>query len=127
EAESGKTAGLIVLGMDYATLRISYDRNGYFIQQTRALKANEGGKEEVLETQRLSSKTAIFRVEVSAPEATCQFSYSEDGQNFKKIGKPFTAKPGKWVGAKIGLFSISSPEAKRGGYADVDWFRISKK
>ncbi|MEE2772792.1 MAG: family 43 glycosylhydrolase, partial [Bacteroidota bacterium] len=49
EAESGKTAGLIVMGMDYATLNISHDRNGYFIQQTRALKANEGGKEEVLE------------------------------------------------------------------------------
>ena len=56
----------------------------------------------------------------------CQFSYSEDGKKFKKIGLPFKAKEGKWIGAKVGLFSVSAQEAKRGGYADVEYFKVTK-
>uniref|UniRef100_UPI0040472A83 glycoside hydrolase family 43 protein n=1 Tax=Mariniflexile sp. TaxID=1979402 RepID=UPI0040472A83 len=126
EAKSGKTAGLIIMGMDYATLSISHDEKGYFIQQTGAIKAIDVAEEKVIEKERLKSNTAYFKVEVSAPDAMCQFSYSENGKNYKKIGKPFKAQPGKWIGAKVGLFSVSTQEAKRGGYADVDYFKISK-
>ncbi|REE82116.1 beta-xylosidase [Lutibacter oceani] len=126
EAKSGKTAGLIIMGMDYATLSISHDENGYFIKQTEAINAINGAEEIVNKTKRLKSNTAYFKVEVSAPDAICQFSYSETGKNFQKIGKPFKAQPGKWIGAKVGLFSVSTQEAKRGGYADVDYFKIIK-
>jgi len=126
EAISGKTAGLIIMGMDYATLSISHDEKGYYIQQTEAIKAIVGAEEKVNEKDRLKSNTAYFKVEVSAPNAMCQFLYSENGKKFKKIGKPFKAQPGKWIGAKMGLFSVSTQEAKRGGYADVAYFRISK-
>lgn len=126
EAKSGKTAGLIIMGMDYATLSISHDENGFYIQQTEAIKAIDGVEEKIIEKERLKSNAAYFKVEVSAPDAMCQFSYSENGKKFKKIGKPFKAQPGKWVGAKVGVFSVSTQEAKRGGYADVDWFRITK-
>ncbi len=114
------------MGMDYATLSISHDENGFYIQQTEAIKAIDGVEEKIIEKERLKSNTAYFKVEVSAPDAMCQFSYSENGKKFKKIGKPFKAQPGKWVGAKVGVFSVSTQEAKRGGYADVDWFRITK-
>lgn len=126
EAKNGKTAGLIIMGMDYATLSISHDENGFYIQQTEAIKAIDGAEEKTIETERLKSNAAYFKVEVSAPDAMCQFSYSENGKKFKKIGKPFKAQPGKWIGAKVGVFSISTQEAKRGGYADVDFFKISK-
>ena len=126
ESKSGKTAGLIIMGMDYATLSISHDENGFFIQQTEALNAINGSKEQENETLRLKNNYAFFKVSVSAPDAMCQFLYSENGKSFKKIGKPFKAKEGKWVGAKVGLYSISTQEAKRGGYADIDYFKISK-
>ncbi|MEL0455845.1 glycoside hydrolase 43 family protein [Flavobacteriaceae bacterium SZ-1-7] len=126
EAKSGKTSGLIVMGMDYATLSISHDENGFFLNQTEALKAIDGAAEVTNETVKLKSNTAYFKVEVTAPNAMCQFLYSENGKKFKKIGKPFKAKEGKWIGAKVGLFSISPQEAKRGGYADVDYFTITK-
>jgi len=126
EAKNGKTAGLIIMGTDYATLSISHDDKGFFIQQTEAIDAIAGSEENVNESQRLKSNSAFFKVEVVSPDAMCQFSYSEDGKTFKKIGKPFKAKPGKWIGAKVGLFSISTQEAKRGGYADVDYFEITK-
>tara|TARA_R110002051_G_scaffold229291_1_gene291289 strand:- start:15054 stop:16688 length:1635 start_codon:yes stop_codon:yes gene_type:complete len=126
EAKSGKTAGLIIMGMDYATLSISHDEKGYYIQQTEAIKAIVGAEEKVNEKDRLKSNTAYFKVEVSAPDAMCQFLFSENGKKFKKIGKPFKAQPGKWIGAKVGLFSVSTQQAKRGGYADIDYFRITK-
>lgn len=126
EAKSGKTAGLIIMGMDYATLSVSHDEKGYFIKQTEAIDAIKGTEEKIISEKRLKSNSAYLKVEVSAQDAMCQFSYSETGENFQKIGKPFEAKPGKWIGAKVGLFSVSSQEAKRGGYADIDYFKITK-
>ena len=126
DATNGKTAGLIIMGMNYATLSISVDEKGYFIKQTEAIGAIKGAEEKINAEERLKTNTAYFRVEVSAPDAMCQFLYSENGKKYKKIGKPFKAIQGKWVGAKVGLFSVSTKEAKRYGYADVDYFRITK-
>ncbi|MEH6405878.1 MAG: glycoside hydrolase 43 family protein [Leeuwenhoekiella sp.] len=126
DAESGKRAGLIIFGIDYATLTLTHDKDGFIVRQTVAIDAENGGKEEIFEEKRLDQDNVYFKVEVKGPDAMCQFSYSQNGENFKVIGKPFKAKPGKWVGAKVGLFSVSIPEAKRGGYADFDWFRITK-
>lgn len=126
EAKSGKTAGLIIMGMDYATLSISHNEQGFYIQQTQAIKAMDGSEEKIIETERLKSNSAFFKVEVSAPDAMCQFLYSENGKKFKKIGKPFKAQPGKWIGAKVGLYSLSHQDAKPGGYADIDFFKIAK-
>ena len=126
EVTEGKSAGIIVMGMDYASLSITHDKNGFYIQQNEAINAIKGAKEVVNEQKRLDSNTVFFKVEVTAPDAMCQFLFSENGKKFKKIGKPFKAKEGKWVGAKIGLFSISTEEAKRGSYADFPFFRITK-
>lgn len=126
EAEEGKRAGLIVMGMDYATLTLTHDKDGFIIRQTQAIDAIDGKEEVTIAEKRIDSDEAVFRVEVDAPDATCHFSYSKDGDNFTKIGESFKAKPGKWIGAKVGLFSVSTQEAKRGGYADVEYFRITK-
>ncbi|SNR31147.1 Beta-xylosidase [Maribacter sedimenticola] len=125
EAEQGKSAGLIIMGMDYATLSIEHDSNGYFLTQNVALKAEEGTPEQLQEKVSLKSNSVYLKVNIEGPDAMCQFSFSENGKKYTKIGKPFKAQPGKWMGAKIGLFCISTQEAKRGGYADIDWFKIS--
>lgn len=126
EANKGKTAGLVIMGMDYATLSISHNQSGYFIKQTEAVNAVDGAEEKTIMEKRIKSNTVYFKVDVTAPNAICQFSYSENGKNYKNIGKPFKAREGKWIGAKLGLFSISTQEAKRGGYADFDFFEINK-
>lgn len=43
------------------------------------------------------------------------------------LGEPFQLREGQWIGAKVGTF-CTRPSIKRndGGWADVDWFRISK-
>lgn len=55
----------------------------------------------------------------------CHFYYSLDGKKYKAIGMPFTARQGKWIGAKVGLFS-TTPYGKERGWVDADWFHIDK-
>lgn len=120
-----KKAGLLVMGNDYAYLSVSKDEKGFKISQVICKGALIGNTEEVVAENRISQSAVYLRVHVSAPDARCSFSYSEDGANFKEIGTPFTALPDKWIGAKVGLFCISKPDVRTGGYADFDWFRIT--
>ena len=65
----------------------------------------------------LKTKSVFLRVSMS--DGICEFSYSTDGNNFSPAGEPFVAKPGVWIGAKVGLFSLGQ------GYAEYDWFRFA--
>ncbi len=69
-------------------------------------------------------KTVYLRVKV-AKGAVCTFAYSLDGKKYTAAGEPFTARQGKWIGAKVGLFCVTPNDGNR-GWADVDWFRVTK-
>lgn len=124
-AMDGKRAGLLVMGNDYALIAISRDNEGYKISQVVCRNARKN-PETLLAEQRIPGNTAFLRVQVSGPDARCEFSFSTDGRNFSPIGEPFQAQPDTWIGAKVGLFCSSRNPARRGGYADFDWFRIGK-
>jgi len=127
DAKDGKSAGLLIMGLDYQCLIITNKPDGFYLQLKGAQDADKGNAEKVLFETKLNSNEVYLKVKVSEPNGLCQFSYSEKGKDFKNIGKTFQARPGKWIGAKVGLFSISTREANRGGYADFDWFRITAK
>jgi beta-xylosidase len=114
------------MGNDYAYLSITKNENGYLLTQVNCKNASQNKEEDIVAQVPLKDATVYLRVTVTAPDATCVFSYSEDGNNFKTIGKAFIAKPDKWIGAKVGLFCTAVPGTKNGGYADIDWFRITK-
>ena len=42
------------------------------------------------------------------------------------VVREFKAKPGRWVGARIGLFCLRNNNTNDAGYADVDWVRFVK-
>ena len=67
-----------------------------------------------------------MRVKVSEG-GICTFSYSVDGKKYISVGEPFTARQGKWIGAKVGLFCVNPHDAPNRGWVDADWFRITKK
>lgn len=121
-----KKAGLMVMGLDYAYLSISKNEKSYVVKQVICKDAVNGKDEEITDQRDIKDSVVYLRVTVSSPDAKCQFSYSEDGINFTNLGKPFMAKPGRWIGAKVGLFAVSVPGTRNSGYADVDWFRITK-
>ena len=126
---TGERTGLVVMGADYAVLAMENREDGLFLVQNVCRKADKKGKEEENASVKLSDNTLLLRVKVkkdSEKEAICSFSYSVDGKKFISLGENFTAKPGKWIGAKVGLF-ITRPKAiNDGGWVDIDWFRVMK-
>ena len=126
ESWKGKKAGLIIMGTDYAYLSISKNESGFLLSMINCTNAPAGKAEEIIEAVPVKEATVFLRVTVSAPNAQCNFSFSENGVNYTSIGKAFIAKPGRWIGAKIGLFCTAVPGTNNGGFADIDWFRITK-
>ena len=116
-------AGLIILGSDYASLSVLKKENGLYICYNTCVQADKDSSEAQQIIAKLSSPLVYLRTHITAG-AVCLFSYSEDGVIYKSINQTFMAMPGKWVGAKIGLFCTATTSVKVKGYADVDWFRI---
>lgn len=120
----GRRAGLLIMGNDYAGLVISNEDNKYMLSQISCKNARAGKPETVVATQQIPQNSVYLQVRVQGPDARCQFYYALDGQHFMPIGETFLAQPDTWIGAKVGIFSSSLFGAKRGGYADFDWFRV---
>lgn len=121
--EAGETAGLIVFGHSYAYVAIESASEGSRLihVEGRGSKTDGSSTEEVLESVALAEGTAAVHIRAECRlEAEFRFQYSLDGTDFRPIGKAFTALPGGWVGAKLGLFALQPAQAAKGGYADVD-------
>jgi beta-xylosidase len=121
--EAGEKTGLVMMGMDYTFLAVERTSSGYRAIKTSCQNAHNGGKEVEEGSVDLTGDTLFLRVKVGR-EAACHFSYSRDGERFIPIGQPFTARAGRWIGAKVGLFSLASGAEQKAGYADFDWFRF---
>jgi beta-xylosidase len=114
-ADGDATAGLVVMGLKYAGLFVSREAEGLKLVQ---LTGEQGGQEQIQAEQSVSTRVIWLRVAVKT-EALCRFIYSIDGEHFEPLGKEFTAEPGRWIGAKVGLVCLGGE-----GYVDVDWFRV---
>ena len=123
---SGKKAGLLLMGKTYAYVAIAFHDNQYWVQQISCTNANEGTAEKIIAEKALASNEVQLRMKIMAPNASCRFSYSENGTDFFEIGEETKAEKDLWISAKIGIFAISQPNVRMGGYADFDWFRIEK-
>src|SRR5690606_38549344 len=55
-----------------------------------------------------------------------RFSYSMDGKKFISLGQSFTAREGKWIGAKMGLFCSRPVSNNDGGRVVVDSFIVDQ-
>ncbi|SEI37558.1 Beta-xylosidase [Dyadobacter koreensis] len=121
--ENEKT-GLVIMGLGYAGLYIKSTKNGPELTQALCLKASEDKPEKETAIAKLKTGEPIFlRVQVSK-NGICQFSYSTDGQDYKITGDTFKAEPGRWIGAKVGIFCSRDTQTNDSGYADYDWFRV---
>ncbi|WP_276501848.1 glycoside hydrolase family 43 protein [Terrimonas pollutisoli] len=119
----GEKAGLIILGADYAYVAVEKRKDGHYISYSICKEADKGKNETVQDGQRISNTDIYFRV-IVGKGGMCEFSYSEDGKTFEAIGDKLTAKSGRWVGAKVGLFCTRTAKTNDSGFMDVDWFRV---
>ena len=121
----GEKAGLIILGADYGYVSVVKKADGNYISYNSAKDADKGTAETVQDGEKISNTDIYFRVKVTKG-AVCEFSYGTDGETFKSIGDPLKTKPGRWVGAKVGLFCTRTVKTNDSGFADVDWFRVER-
>lgn len=116
-------AGLIIQGADIAYISIVKRKDGNYISYSQSINADKGGAETVQDGEKVSNTDIYFRVKVTKG-AIANFSYSVDGVNFKSLGNELKCKPGRWIGAKVGLFCTRTVKTNDSGYADIDWFRV---
>jgi len=115
--------GLVVMGLDYARISLKREDNRLFLSYKVCLSADKGTAEQTLHNIQVKDSTIFIKVKVSKG-AVCSFSYSSCGKDFIKLENSFVAKPGRWIGAKIGFFALREGTINNAGYTNIDWFRI---
>jgi beta-xylosidase len=119
----GERIGLVVFGTDYACISLVKGADGMYIVCNENSKADKGNNEIEGASFPVEGNDFLLRVRV-ARGGVCHFSFTNNNKTITTIAKTFTAKPGRWVGAKLGLFCTRTNSTNDAGYADVDWFRI---
>ena len=117
--------GLMIMGLDYSYLKVKQTAGQLSISQVICKNADKKGAEKESESIKLKSNTFYLQVKVKAG-GICNFFYSEDGKKFTAVGTDFTAKEGKWIGAKLGFLALRNGNINDAGNVNIDWFRITK-
>ena len=119
----GEQAGLMIMGRDYSYLALQKQGDELLLKQAVCEDAEYGTKESVVGKAPLKDGSLSLKVKVNN-KGECTFSYSPDGEDYKAIGEKFQAREGKWIGAKVGLFTTRPAGSNGGGYTEFDYFRI---
>jgi beta-xylosidase len=117
--------GLAIMGLSYAAIELKYTNGELVVEEIVCMDADHGNEETLIRVPRTVSQTIFLRVHVKKG-GKCKFSYSADGEKFTEVGDEFTASPGRWTAAKVGVFCVRHAQTNDSGYADLDWFRIEK-
>jgi beta-xylosidase len=120
---NGEEIGFIVMGIDYSYLRFYQDQSKLYLAQAICKSADKGNPEKLVNTIQIESNTVYLKLQVNQG-AKCRFHYSADGKEYIPIGEEFTAREGKWIGAKFGFFALRDGFTNNAGYAQIDWIRI---
>ena len=148
--EATEESGLIIQGRSYARIGLRYTGKQEFevvyVECRDADKGKDEDKSVVLATvpatvigaglRTANVKDVWLKVDVTpgeipekglGPKATCEFSWSLDGEKWTKCDKTFQAREGKWIGATVGIYAVSGQECRDRGWIDVDWFRVLRR
>lgn len=133
----GQQSGLIVMGWDYSYIGVEKVGELFVLKQAVCKDAEQNAPETIVRLAEIPAsriyeaglypnyeREIYLRVKVEKG-GVCRFSYSLDGKLYTVAGSPFTARQGKWIGAKVGLFS-TAPYGKERGWVDADWFHVEK-
>ena len=125
--DSNSTAGLLILGGDYAFLAIHKEDSKLQLNYVESNEVDNVYSEKTFITppsfKSISQLVSIY-LSLTFKDGICSFSYSLDNDNYKEITFKFTPNDHQWVGAKIGLFSISMDTMETKGYTDFSYFDV---
>lgn len=135
--EDGQSSGLIVMGLDYCRLALTKEKDAFVLEQVFCHDADKGGMETRVRicdipydkhfgesSYEVYQRTIYLRIRADE-NGLCKLSYSLDGETYTSTKFSFKARAGKWIGAKIGFFSVALSTCKTKGWMDIDWFRVS--
>ncbi|MCH5213642.1 MAG: family 43 glycosylhydrolase [Muribaculaceae bacterium] len=127
----GASSGIVVMGLDYCRLGLTEKAGKFYLVLAECKDAETGGKENVKEIAEIApgreyeagltpnvEATIFLRVKVEKG-GKCLFSYSLDGETFEDIPESFTARKGKWIGAKVGFYSTVPYGVSDRGWMDI--------
>ncbi|MEH7545771.1 MULTISPECIES: glycoside hydrolase family 43 protein [Bacillaceae] len=122
----GDYAGLVALQNNFGTVGIKAEVNG---DKYVSMCVNRGdGSEEVVEKTPFSSNQIYLKIEFNFEDSVdlAEFFYSEDGDNWSKIGRPLNMKYtlDHFMGYRIGLFNYAAVQI--GGYVDIAYFHYQR-
>lgn len=124
EKIDNERAGFAVVGEDYSQLFIKNTKQGQSLIFGVCKKGLTTGKEVEQQITSIKPNEYIYlRVKVT-DGGKCNWFYSLDDKKYTGVGDTFVAKPGKWIGATLGLYAVRDTQINDSGYADVDWFRV---
>ena len=158
--EKGENCGFVLMGLDYATIRLLDTNEGVVMQYIECRDALKGTPEQIKKNLPIKSESlpapysdiymsstvppvaplsykaavAYIKMEVkprerhgNVPDLTARFFYSLDGKKWSELTeKPFIGRPGKWIGAKFGLYCNRFSSKNDSGWAQIDWVNVTK-
>lgn len=111
----GEAVGAIVAGEFFAALALEKMATG------NQLVMRVNGVSQFVQ----ENVPAAIRLRVTVQDGgLCQFSFAT-AEYFTAIAQIFQAQKGKWIGAKIGLFSSKPVGCTTSGHVDIDYFRFA--
>jgi beta-xylosidase len=113
-ASWGEEAGLAIAGDTHALFGLQHDG-----ERNRVVLRTHG-TQRIVST--IESNAVTLRVEV-LEGGKCVFGFAENG-NRVSVAETFQAKKGKWIGAKVGVYSLKRGEGAAAGHAGFDYFRF---
>lgn len=115
-AQASDRAGLVVFGYAYSWIGLHAGDQG---TRLVSVVSSDVRKARTTEVANLGAvKGAVWLRAKVREGAIVRLSWSTDGTKFHDVGGNFQALPGRWVGAKVGLFASGA------GQADFDFFRV---
>jgi len=121
--KNNEQVGFIVHGTDYAFLGLTQKDGITSVHYHERLNADKNKQEKVTLLGTVQGQDVYLRLTVK-PGAKCRFAFSADGKLYTDTPNEFIAKPGRWVGAKLGFFINRNTVTNDGGYIDIDWIRF---
>ena len=122
----GERGGLVMMGLKYAVVAVERSSSGKLtLKYSHCLDAMGQQPEKEQSTVELPSDTSSITVKcVMETGGLCQFEWSSDGVTFQSFDTPFQAVEGRWIGAKVGIFTEKNRALGEQGWIDFDYFRI---
>lgn len=122
----GDATGLLIYGLRYQWIGIKHHAHGKELELAFCGNTETNCTEQIVTSLPFNGDQIFLRMTLTKG-AQVQFAFSGDNHQFTPIGPNFAASEGRWVGARMGLFALSTAGTNTPdtSFVDVDYFRVS--